>query len=100
MVQRAAVQKLFTHNLTHRADRLASCSFDIGKILPLAVATEVTAFSDVQEIAGHGFDVAGLFIPLTREVGCRSSRSPRRFAATCGFRSHPAISAIPLAPIV
>jgi hypothetical protein len=57
----------------------------------------------VEIITGHNVAFAGIFFLLTPNWGCRSGPD---FAdkvdarGTCGFRPAPAISAIPLVPIV
>jgi hypothetical protein len=63
MVQCSAVEELFSYDLAYRVDRFPAGCLDIRKILALGVAIKVAAFADVEEITGHGVDMAALFIP-------------------------------------
>jgi hypothetical protein len=63
MVQRAAMQEFFAHDLAYRADCFAAGGFSVGTDLALAVAVEVAAFAHVEEVTGHDLDMAALFIP-------------------------------------
>jgi len=63
MVQCAAVEEFFAHDLAYRVDRFAAGGFGVGTDLALAVAVQVAAFAHVEEVTGHDLDMAALFIP-------------------------------------
>ena len=99
VVQCAAMQQRFAQYFSGGAHGLAARGFRIGQVLTFGVGRETCFVLDVKIKLGHGVGFAGDFVLLTNGGKVRSGPVSRALEP-CGFHTDPAISAIPLAPIV